>query len=74
MKYTVTISENDRNTYRKDNGLCVAWAWACEQFGRPSGQNQRWNFDTHLRFFFRDKQDAVMFALRWGTGVDHDQV
>jgi hypothetical protein len=68
MKYTVFISENDRFTYRKDNGLCVPWAWAYEQFGHPGGQNQRWNFDTYLRFFFRDEGDAVLFALRWGNG------
>jgi hypothetical protein len=65
MKYTVAISEQDRATYK--NGLCVPWLWACEQFGHPGIRDQRWNFDTHLKFFFRDEKDAVMFALRWGT-------
>jgi hypothetical protein len=68
MKYTVFISEKDRATYR--NGLCVPWTWAYEQFGHPGVREQRWNFDTHLRFFFRDEGDAVLFALRWGTGVE----
>jgi hypothetical protein len=72
MKYTVFISEKDRSTYR--NGLCVAWLWACEHFGHPGPgpgvEEQRWNFDTYLRFFFRDEGDAVLFALRWGTAVE----
>jgi hypothetical protein len=75
MKYTVTISKEDRKTYRKSDGLCVPWAWACEQFGNPGinlcwKKDQRWNTDTHLEFYFRDESDAVMFALRWGTGVE----
>jgi hypothetical protein len=73
MKYTVTISKEDRKTYRKGDGLCVPWAWACEQFGDPGSggywirTDPRWNTDTHLEFYFRDEQDAVLFALRWGV-------
>jgi hypothetical protein len=72
MKYTVTISKEDRSTYRSDNGLCVAWAWACEQFGHPGidhgTRKHRWNTDSSCKFFFRDEGDAVLFALRWGNG------
>jgi hypothetical protein len=74
MKYTVKISKEDRSTYRKSDGLSVPWAWACEQFGKPGinrrTQEQRWNTDAHCKFFFRDESDAVLFALRWGTGVE----
>jgi hypothetical protein len=76
MKYTVKISKEDRFTYRKSDGLCAPWAWASEQFGKPgwdlvSPKNeQRWNTSTYIEFYFRDEQDAVLFALRWGTGVE----
>lgn len=69
MKHTVTISEEDRNTYRKSDGLSVPWAWAREQFGDPGSNSlfisPRWNTDGYLIFFFRDDRDAVLFALRW---------
>lgn len=71
MNHTVTISEEDRNTYRKSDGLCVPWAWAREQFGDPGSHSlvisQRWNTDGYLEFYFRDEKDSVLFALRWAA-------
>ena len=63
----VTISREVRNDYSGPNGTNVCWAWAGEHFGLP-GQTYsgfRWQWDTNQTFYFRDKADAVLFALRW---------
>ena len=43
--------------------------WCTEQFGpRPKVADAwtRWYDNYHDRIFFRDKEDYIMFKLRWG--------
>ena len=63
----VIIGYQTRMDYNGTDGTLLCWNWACEHFGdpgqRPSGF--RWQWDTHRTFYFRDKADAVLFALKW---------
>jgi hypothetical protein len=58
-----TISDEKRRMYRERDGILECWAWAFDQFGRPSPST--WYFDANKTFVFYNEQDAVLFALRW---------
>ena len=65
----VAISRELRQTYRKEDGRNIVFAWCCEQFGQPEllgVEAGRWNTDTYFKFLFRDEADAVLFSLKWG--------
>jgi len=67
MKYTAVEISNERRS--------EAVKWAREQFGWPKGENgdlpwseMKWfkaNVAKGVRFYFRDPQQATLFALRW---------
>lgn len=64
----VSISLDVRNDFSGPQGTNPCWSWTCEQFGQPGqtyDQGFRWQWDTNQTFYFRDKADAVLFALRW---------
>lgn len=63
----VTVPSRVRNDYSGPQGTNPCWNWACKNFGDP-GQTPsgfRWQWNTYETFYFRDKADAVLFALRW---------
>ena len=65
----VAISTELRCTYREEDGVNVVFAWCREQFGDPGHlglREGRWNTDSHLKFLFRNKTDAVLFLVKWG--------
>ena len=67
MKYTAVEISDERRS--------AAVKWARECFGRSKGENGelRWNemlwykanVAKGVRFYFRDPQQATLFALRW---------
>lgn len=64
----VKITWKTRYDYRGPGGTLPCWNWACEQFGNPGqtyDQGFRWQWNTSDTFYFRDKADAVLFALKW---------
>lgn len=63
----VKISHQVRHDYSGPGNTTACWSWACEQFGDPGFRNSefRWQWDTQQTFYFRDRADAVLFALKW---------
>lgn len=64
----VIIGYQTRMDYKGPGGTLLCWDWACKQFGNPGqtyDQGVRWQWDTQRTFYFRDRADAVLFALKW---------
>jgi hypothetical protein len=58
----VNITTTQRQNYDSVTGTLRCWQWAVREFGSPG---QRWQFDTHETFVFRNSADAVYFSLKW---------
>lgn len=59
---SVKITTKQRQNYDSVTGTLRCWQWAVREFGSPG---QRWQFDTHETFVFRNSADAVYFSLKW---------
>ena len=51
----------------KDTGYFwnEACAWAVENFGLPGENYMTHPTEDHMKFLFKNEQDAILFALKW---------